>query len=54
MMYGRDGDPLPSVGRKLPGIGARADGFGMLVEQAQEAFALWRGVQPVRKAFGVA
>jgi shikimate dehydrogenase len=43
MMYGRD-TPFLSFAR---GKGARAaDGLGMLVEQAAEAFLLWRGVRP--------
>ncbi len=43
MMYGRD---TPFLARAR-GEGARgADGLGMLVEQAAEAFFLWRGVRP--------
>jgi len=43
MMYGRD-TPFLEFARKL---GAKtADGLGMLVEQAAEAFHLWRGVRP--------
>lgn len=43
MMYGRD-TPFLAFARKHGA--ATADGLGMLVEQAAEAFALWRGVRP--------
>jgi len=44
MMYGKD-TPFLAFARRE---GARcADGLGMLVEQAAEAFFLWRGVRPV-------
>ena len=43
MMYGRD-TPFLHFAR---GLGAStADGLGMLVEQAAEAFYVWRGVRP--------
>lgn len=46
MMYGRE-TPFTAFAR---GRGARvADGLGMLVEQAAEAFFLWRGVRPETK-----
>jgi shikimate dehydrogenase len=43
MMYGRD-TPFLTFARAHGA--ATADGLGMLVEQAAEAFYLWRGVRP--------
>ena len=43
MMYGRD-TPFLAFARSYGA--ATADGLGMLVEQAAEAFYLWRGVRP--------
>ena len=43
MMYGRD-TPFLDFARRHGA--ATADGLGMLVEQAAEAFFLWRGVRP--------
>lgn len=43
MMYGRD-SPFLDFARSHGA--ATADGVGMLVEQAAEAFYLWRGVRP--------
>jgi len=44
MMYGRE-TPLMAYARKH-GASLVADGLGMLVEQAAEAFYLWRNVRP--------
>ena len=44
MMYGHQPTPFMAFATEY-GAGAR-DGLGMLVEQAAEAFALWRGVRP--------
>jgi shikimate dehydrogenase len=43
MMYGRD---TPFLAFARTHGAATADGLGMLVEQAAEAFFLWRGVRP--------
>jgi len=43
MMYGRD---TPFLGFARTHGARTADGLGMLVEQAAEAFCLWRGVRP--------
>ncbi len=43
MMYGRD-TPFLRFAREHRAV--TADGLGMLVEQAAEAFFLWRGVRP--------
>lgn len=45
MMYGRDDTRFMLAAREL-GAAHLADGLGMLVEQAAEAFFLWRGVRP--------
>lgn len=44
MMYGRE-TPFMSFARKH-GAGHIADGLGMLVEQAAEAFFIWRQIHP--------
>jgi shikimate dehydrogenase len=45
LMYGPAAEPFLAWAR---GAGARArDGLGMLVEQAAEAFFVWRGVRPL-------
>lgn len=44
MMYGKGATPFMSLATQ---VGARGvDGLGMLVEQAAEAFFVWRGVRP--------
>ncbi len=45
MMYGQGETPFLRFARDQ-GAGQFADGLGMLVEQAAEAFFLWRGVRP--------
>jgi shikimate dehydrogenase len=45
MVYGRGLTAFLRQAR-TQGAGRLADGLGMLVEQAAEAFALWRGVRP--------
>ncbi|MGE5387150.1 MAG: shikimate dehydrogenase [Betaproteobacteria bacterium] len=45
MMYGKGETPFMAQAR-AGGSAIVADGLGMLVEQAAEAFAVWRGVRP--------
>ena len=45
MMYGK-GETAFLARAREQGVTRRADGLGMLVEQAAEAFAIWRGVRP--------
>ena len=45
MVYGRGLTPFLAAAREA-GAARLADGVGMLVEQAAEAFAWWRGVRP--------
>ena len=44
MMYGPSAAPFLEWAREHGGVGR--DGLGMLVEQAAEAFFVWRGVRP--------
>jgi len=46
MLYSRDGATPFCAWAKAQGARAVADGLGMLVEQAAQAFYLWRGVRP--------
>jgi len=45
MVYGSEPTPFMCWAQQQ-GAAATADGLGMLVEQAAEAFALWRGWRP--------
>jgi shikimate dehydrogenase len=45
LAYGRAPTPFVRWGEQA-GAALSVDGVGMLVEQAAEAFALWRGIRP--------
>ncbi|MFC0594230.1 shikimate dehydrogenase [Ottowia pentelensis] len=49
MVYGQGLTPFLAAARAA-GCARVADGLGMLVEQAAESFALWRGVRPDTRA----
>jgi len=49
MAYGRGLTPFLRLARSA-GVTRLADGVGMLVEQAADAFHLWRGVRPATRA----
>jgi shikimate dehydrogenase len=48
MAYGK-GDTSFTRWAKTTGAGRAETGWGMLVEQAAEAFLLWRGIKPDTK-----
>ena len=48
MMYGR-GETLFLAQAREQGAARQVDGLGMLVEQAAEAFFVWRGVRPATR-----
>jgi shikimate dehydrogenase len=49
LAYGKGLTPFLALARQA-GVRGVADGVGMLVEQAAEAFAWWRGVRPATSA----
>ncbi len=49
MVYGKGLTPFLRLARDA-GVPQLADGVGMLVEQAAEAFFWWRGVRPDTRA----
>jgi shikimate dehydrogenase len=49
MVYGKGLTPFLRQAQAA-GVSRLADGVGMLVEQAAEAFAWWRGVRPTTAA----
>jgi len=49
VVYGKGLNPFLRLARDA-GAGKLADGVGMLVEQAAEAFLWWRGVRPTTRA----
>ena len=46
MMYSASGETPFLAAARVAGAARCADGLGMLVEQAAEAFCVWRGVRP--------
>ena len=49
LVYGADPTPFVTQASQA-GCASVADGLGMLVEQAADAFALWRGQRPQTQA----
>ncbi|MNN63423.1 Shikimate dehydrogenase [compost metagenome] len=49
LAYGKGLTPFLHQAREA-GVARVADGVGMLVEQAAEAFAWWRGIRPETRA----
>ena len=49
MMYGKGETPFLRLAREQGAVRC-ADGLGMLVEQAAEAFFVWRGIRPATEA----